>query len=71
MKFHPESLYDPNLTKYDVTARLQRVERLEDYQFLVGTKHFDDEDKLLYVAKEVYVGQSPEGSVILVSWARS
>ena len=45
------------------------VGRLEDYQFLVGTAHFDDEDNLLYAAKEVCVGQSPEGSVILVSWA--
>ena len=37
------------------------VGRLEDYQFLVGTTHFDGEDNLLYVTKEVYVGQSPEG----------
>ena len=69
MKWHPESLYDPNLTKYDVTARLQEVGRLEDYQFMVGTTHFDEEGGLLYVTKEVYVEQSPEGSVILVSLA--
>ena len=43
--------------------------RLEDYQLLVGTNHFDDEDGLLYVTKEVYVGKSPVGSVILVSRA--
>ena len=54
--WHPESLYDPDLTKYDVAARIQGVGRVEDYQFLVGTTHFDDEDNLLYVTKEVYVG---------------
>ena len=52
MKWHPESLYDPNLIKYDVTDRIQGVGWLEDYQFLVGTIHFDDEDGLLYVTKE-------------------
>ena len=36
----------------------------------MGTTHFDDEvNLLLYVMKEVYVGQSPEGLVILVSRA--
>ena len=64
VKWHPESVYDSNLTQYDVTARLQGVGRLKDYQFLVGTTPFDDEDGLLYVTKEVYVGQSR--SVILV-----
>ena len=67
MKKHLESLYDPNLTKYEVTARIQRVGRLEDNQFLVGTTHFDG--GLLYVTKKVYVGQSREGQVILVSRA--
>ena len=33
----------------------------------MDTTHFDDEDNLLYVTKEVYVGQSAEGSVILVA----
>ena len=69
VKWHPESLYDPNLTKYDVMAGLQGIGRLEDYQFLVGTTHFDDGNNLLYVTKEVYVGKSQEGSVILVSRA--
>ena len=66
---HPESLFDLNLTKYDVAARIQGVGRVEDYQFLVGTTHFDDEDNLLYVTKEVYVGKSPVGPVILVKRA--
>ena len=69
VKWHQESLYDPNLTKYDVTARLQRIGRLEDYHFFGGSTHVDEEDGLLYVTKEVYVGKSPEGSVILVSRA--
>ena len=69
MKWHPDSLYDADLKWYDVTARLQWVGRMEDFQFQVGTTHFDDEDSLLNVTKEVYVGQSPEGSVILVSRA--
>ena len=69
VKWYPESLYDPNLSKYDVTARIQGEGRLEDYQFLVGTTHFDDEDGLLYVSKEVYVGKSPVGPVILVKRA--
>ena len=69
VKWHSESLYDPNLSKYDVTARIQRKGCLEDYQFLVGTKHFDDEDGLLYVTKKVYVGKSPVRPVILVSRA--
>ena len=61
VKWHPESLYDTNLTKDDVAARIQGVGRAEDYQFLVGTTHFDDKDNLLYVTKEVYVGKSPVG----------
>ena len=69
VKWHPESLYATNLTKYDVTARIQEVGRLEDYQFLLGATHFDGEDGLLYVTKEVYVGQSPKGSFTIVSWA--
>ena len=44
VKWHPESLYDPNMSKYVVTARIQGEGRLGDYQFLVSTKHFDDED---------------------------
>ena len=35
----------------------------------MDTTHFDEEDGLLNVTKEVYVGQSPEVSVILVSRA--
>ena len=65
VKWHPESLYDSNLTKYE----LHGLGRLEDYQFLVDTTHFDDEDDLFYITKEVYVGQSQEVSVILVSRA--
>ena len=57
VKCHPESLYGHNLTKYDVTARLQGVVWLEDYQLLVGTTYFDEENGLLHVTKEVYVGQ--------------
>ena len=36
-------------------------------QFLVGTTHFDDEDGLFYVTKEVDVDKSPMGPVTLVS----
>ena len=39
---------------------------MENYQYLVGTTHFDDEDSLLYVTQKVYVGRSPVGAVILV-----
>ena len=53
--------FDPNPTECDVTARPQGVGWLEDCQFLVVTTHFDDEDGLLYVTKEAYIGQSPEG----------
>ena len=35
VKWHPKSLYDPNLSKFDFTARIQGEGRLEDYQFLV------------------------------------
>ena len=48
LKWHPESLYDPNLTEYDVTAGLYGIGRLEDYQFLVVTTHYDAEDNLLH-----------------------
>ena len=41
----------------------------EDYQYLMGTTHFNDEDGLLYVTQKVYVGSSPVGEVILVSRA--
>ena len=67
--WHPESLYYPNLTKYDVAAKIQGVGQVEDYQFLVGTTHFDDDYNLLYVTKEVYLGKSPVGPVILVKRA--
>ena len=30
------------------------------------TTHFNNEDNILYVTMEVYVGKSPDGSVILV-----
>ena len=69
VKWHLECLYDPNLPKYDVSARIQGIGRLEDYQFLVGTTRFDDEDGLKCVTKKVYVGKSPVGLVILVSWS--
>ena len=69
VKWHPESLCDPNLPDNNITARIQGGGRLECYQFLVGTKHFNDEDGLLHVTKKVYVGKSPVGPVILVSRA--
>ena len=47
VKWYPESLYDPNISKYGATARIQGAGRVEDYHFLVGTTHFDDEDGLL------------------------
>ena len=53
VKWHPESLHDPNLSKNDITVRIQGEGPSEDYQFLVSTKHFDDEDGLLYVTKKV------------------
>ena len=69
MKRRTESLYDPYLSKYDVTARIHWAGRVKDYQFLVGTTHFDDKDGLFYVTKTIYVGKSPMGPVILVSRA--
>ena len=74
VKWHPESQYNPNLIKYDITARPQRVGRLEDYQLLLGTKHFDVEDGL--VAKRIdetpvyVVRKSPQKvmSVLIKDW---
>ena len=51
VKWYPESLYDPNQSKYDITARIQGAGRVENYQFLTGTTHFDGENGLSYVAK--------------------
>ena len=45
------------------------MKRVEDYQFLVGTTHYEDKDNLLYVTKEIYVGKSPVGPDILVKRA--
>ena len=61
--------YAPKLTKYDSSAQLMGEGSVEDYQYLVGTTHFHDEDTLLYVTQKVYVGRSPIGAVILVSRA--
>ena len=57
MKRHSESLYDPNISEHDVTARIQGEGRLEEV------------DGLLYVMKEVYIGNSSMGLVIFVSRA--
>ena len=69
VKYHPESLYDLNLSKYDATARTQEAGCVENHQCLVDKTHFNDEDKLYYVTKKVYVGWSPVVQVILVSRA--
>ena len=61
--------YDPKLTKYDITAQLMGEGCVEDYQYLVGISHFDDEDGLLYVTQKVYIGRSPVRQVILVNRA--
>ena len=61
--------YDPKLFKYDFSAKLMVEGSVEDYQYLVGTNHFDDEDWLLYVTQIFYVRRSPVGEVILVSRA--
>ena len=58
-KWHPESLYDPNLSNYDVTARIQGAGCVKDYQFLVGATHSDNQDGLLYVTGKVYVEKFP------------
>lgn len=69
VKWHPELLNDPNLYNDDVSARIQVVGPLEGNQFLEGTKHFDEEDGLLFVTKEVYVRKSPVGQILLVERA--
>ena len=53
VKWPPESLYDRNQSKYGVISSVQGVGCVEDYQFLVGKIHFDDEDGLLYVMTKV------------------
>ena len=42
---------------------------MEDFQFLVGATHFDEEDGLLYFTMKVHVGKSPVAPVVLVSGA--
>ena len=37
---------------------------VEDYQFLVGTTNFDDEDGLLYVKQNMYIERPPVEAVI-------
>ena len=61
--------HDPKLIKYDIMAQLMEEGCVEDYQYLVGTTPFKDEDRLLYVIQKVYVGRSPVGEVILVNRA--
>ena len=61
--------YDPKLTKYDITAQLMGEGCVEDYQYLFGTIHLDDEDGPLYVTQKVYIRRSPVGQVILVNRA--
>ena len=67
VKWYPGMWYDPKLTKYDISAQLMGKGCIEDFQYLMGTTHFDDEDGLLYVTQKVYERRSPVGKVILVS----
>ena len=58
VKWYPGLWYDPKLTKFDISAQLMGEGTVEDYQYPVGTTHFDDEDGLLYVTQKVYEGSS-------------
>ena len=68
-RWYPGMWYDPMLAKFDITAPLIGEGCVEDYQYLVGTTHYDDEVGLLCVTQKVYVGSSPVGKVMLVSRA--
>ena len=37
---------------------------VEDFQYLVGTTHYDDEYGLLFFPTKVFVGSSPVGPVV-------
>ena len=54
-KWYMGMWYDPKLTKYDISAQLMGEGCVEDYQYLIGTAHFADEDELLYITQKVYV----------------
>ena len=47
IRWPPETLYYPNLLKYDVTARIQEVGCPEGYHFLVGTIHVTRRESLM------------------------
>ena len=48
IKWHPESFYDPIISKHDVSTRIQRAELVEDCM-----TNIYKEDGLLYVTKKV------------------
>ena len=53
VKWYPGMQYDSKLTKYDISVQLMGEGCFEDYRYLVGTTHFDDEDGLLYITQLV------------------
>ena len=65
VKWYPGMWYDSKFPKYDISAQLMGEGCVEDYQYLVGTTHFDEEDGLLYVTQTVYEGRSPVGKFIV------
>ena len=38
---------------------------MEDFEYLVGTTHYGDEDWLLYVTTKVFEGSNPDGQCIM------
>ena len=58
VEWHTESQFDPNLSRPDVTVRIQGAGWLEGYQFLIDMTHLDTEDGLSFVTRKVYVRTS-------------
>ena len=64
-KWDPESLYHSKLTQSSRIASVVGEGSVEDFEYLVGTTLFDDEDGLLYVTTKVFEGSIPDGPCIL------
>ena len=56
VKWYPGKWYDPKSTRYDISAKLLGEGSVEDYQYLVGTTHFDDNDGCCMLLKKIMSG---------------
>ena len=64
-KWDPDSLYDPKLTQSTKIASAVRDGTVENFEYLVGTTHYDDEDGLLYLPTQIFDGSTPNSPCIL------